>query len=110
MMSDVGAPSSKVVVEMFPASYGDAFLIRCISPAASAANILVDAGPLNSYRQWVKPRLQALAKDGESLDAMVITHIDADHIEGAIALLEENGPATSPAIIGIRDVWHNSYR
>ncbi len=99
----------QVVVEMFPAQHGDAFLVRVLA-AGSATNILVDAGPLATYRNVLRPRLRALASAGENLRALIVTHIDADHIEGAIEFLEDNGESATPAVIGVQDVWHNSYR
>lgn len=38
---------------------------------------------------------------------MVITHIDQDHILGALAFLEENNEAP---FIEVKEIWHNSYR
>ena len=38
---------------------------------------------------------------------MVITHIDADHISGAISFLEDKGDANSPRVIQVDEIWHN---
>lgn len=40
---------------------------------------------------------------------MLITHIDQDHIEGAIAFLCENGPASTPHIIEVENIWFNGF-
>ncbi|NFV51013.1 hypothetical protein FDJ76_13480 [Clostridium botulinum] len=46
----------------------------------------------------------------QCIDVLVKTHIDEDHIEGAIEFLKDNGDANNPQIIEIKEVWHNSYR
>ncbi|WP_164002030.1 AVAST type 1 anti-phage system MBL fold metallo-hydrolase Avs1a [Pyxidicoccus caerfyrddinensis] len=94
---------------MFPASYGDAFLVRCVS-ADQTTNILIDSGTTETYRQHIRSRLLDLKNSGQHLSTLIVTHVDSDHIEGAIALLAENGAAHAPQIIQIDDVWHNSYR
>lgn len=99
----------QVAVEMFPAQHGDAFLIRVATDSRST-NVLVDAGPHATYRDVLRGRLVSLAAAGENLRAFIVTHIDADHIEGALAFLEDNGPSASPSVIQVKEVWHNSYR
>lgn len=51
-----------------------------------------------------------MAENGEELSLVIVTHVDADHIEGIIELFKENGTAENPLIIPIKEVWHNSYR
>ncbi len=97
--------STPVKVEVFPASEGDCFLI-----STAKCNILIDAGVYNTYHDFLKQRLKTLSKNQGKLDFLVVTHIDRDHIEGAIELLTENGNSSSPLIIPIDQVWHNSYR
>jgi glyoxylase-like metal-dependent hydrolase (beta-lactamase superfamily II) len=101
--------SETLQVEMFPAAHGDAFLLRHVD-GTGATNILVDAGLATTYRQAIKPRLLELASAKESLDLFIVTHIDSDHIEGALDFIADNGPSATPNVISVRDVWHNSYR
>lgn len=96
-------------VEMFPASHGDAFLVRCFSEAG-LFNILIDAGPAATYRDKIKPRLEQLASAGEVVNLFIVTHVDSDHIKGALDFINDNGPSAAPNVIAVRDVWHNSYR
>lgn len=103
------ATTPYIQVEMLPALQGDAILVRCVA-AKGTTNILIDAGLASTYHDFVRPRLLELHAAGEDLAAFIITHIDADHIEGAIAFLADNGDSTTPAVIPVRDVWHNSYR
>ncbi|MCX9476502.1 hypothetical protein IG551_18935, partial [Vibrio cholerae] len=56
----------------------------------------------------IKPDLTALKHRGSSIDLLVVTHVDNDHIEGAIKFVKEN--AGNSEIIEVKEIWHNSYR
>ncbi len=93
-------------VEMFPAENGDAFLIRL----DNNMNMLIDMGYRTTYQNYIKKRLIEIKDDNQCIDLLIITHIDEDHIEGAIDFIQENGKADDPNIIEVKEVWHNSYR
>jgi len=93
-------------IEMFPAENGDSFLIRL----DNKKNIMVDMGYIDTYKTYIKKRLMEIKKENQCIDLLIITHIDEDHIEGAIEFLRENGNAENPNIIEIKEIWHNSYR
>lgn len=93
---------------MFPAKNGDTFLVSCFGD--SNVNILIDLAYLLTYKNFVKPVLLNMSTMGEYLDLMVVTHIDQDHIAGAISFLEDNGTCEAPNIIEVKEIWHNSYR
>ncbi|MEO1033248.1 MAG: MBL fold metallo-hydrolase [Bacteroidota bacterium] len=97
--------SNQVTIEMFPAGNGDAVLIDFGSEL-----ILIDAGFVSTFRNHLKPRLETLHNQGKRISKFIVTHIDADHISGAIAFIKANGSADNPNIIGIDDIWFNSYR
>lgn len=99
---------STCTIEMFPASYGDCFLVRCHDKEKT--NILIDTGFKSTYENFLKERLLALSEAGETLSLLVFTHIDEDHLAGGLKFLEENGDAESPNIIKIDKIWHNSYK
>ncbi|MDZ4780016.1 MAG: MBL fold metallo-hydrolase [Planctomycetia bacterium] len=96
-------------IELFPAADGDALLLQ-FRDATSTINILVDGGPRRTFANSLEARLHQLHSEGQALAAVIVTHIDTDHIGGILALLKENGPAVSPRVIRIDDVWHNGYR
>jgi ribonuclease BN (tRNA processing enzyme) len=98
-------PSNKITIEMFPAGNGDAILLTYDDYI-----LLIDGGYTSTYRDHLKKRLIELNQQGRRINTFVVTHIDADHISGAISFLKENGPFSSPNIIGIDDIWYNSYR
>ncbi len=90
---------------MFPAENGDAFLIN-----VDSKNILIDMGYSTTYNKYIKDRLIELNNKNQSIDLLVITHIDEDHIEGAIEFFKDNGNVNSPRIIKVNEIWYNSYR
>lgn len=87
-----------VKVTMFPASKGDSFLI-----SFGPKHILVDCGYASTYRGFIKSALTEIHNRAERIERLIITHIDSDHIAGAIELLSEN-------VVEIEQIWHNSYR
>lgn len=94
-----------IYIEMFPAKNGDCLLIRTDSEL-----ILIDCGYPETYTTYLKPRLQQLAAEGKVISRFIVTHIDDDHIAGAIKFLEENGSFEESKIIHVGQIWHNSYR
>ncbi|MGN7414109.1 MBL fold metallo-hydrolase [Paenibacillus sp. SAF-068] len=95
-----------VCIEMFPSSYGDSFLINYGDKYQN--HIIVDFGFSSTYYKFLKKRLQLINENNERLALAVFTHIDSDHINGAIPFLKENESSASPKIIGVDEIWHNS--
>jgi len=91
-----------MTITIFPASNGDSFLIE----TENNNNILIDGGYINTYRDFIKPKLLELRDHKKILNHLVITHIDSDHISGIVKFVEEN---KNNEIIEIGTVWHNSY-
>jgi beta-lactamase superfamily II metal-dependent hydrolase len=83
---------------MHPASEGDALMMTW-GDTAGPRHALVDLGRTKNYRA-LRPLLQEIAV----VDLFAITHIDADHIEGAVPLFKEQQPP-----LKARDVWFNGY-
>lgn len=67
-------------IRMFNAGNGDCILIQ--SPTT---NILIDGGTAGSFSNWYE-HVKQLGR----IDALFITHIDSDHTNGIIKLLEMN--------------------
>ena len=95
-------------IKMYPASNGDAFLIRDSITKPTA--FLIDGGYASTFQECISPDLTHLAKLGYSLNLVVATHIDADHISGLLAFFKHNGNSQDPKIIKVENVWHNSLR
>jgi hypothetical protein len=89
-------------IEMLPASLGDCLWIE-YGDAASPSRVLIDGGTVGTIDS-IRERIRAVAaKEGRCrLELVVVTHVDADHIEGIIKLL---GEPSLPVDIG--DLWFN---
>jgi hypothetical protein len=89
-------------VTALPASFGDCLWIE-YGPSEAPHILLVDAGP--SAPSGLKARLQDLAARQGTLELVVVTHVDADHIGGMITLLEKDFYG-----VPVRDLWFNGFR
>jgi hypothetical protein len=85
-------------VEMLPARHGDAILLGWGVPG-DRHYMLVDGGPARAYAD-IATRLSEL--EGNGLDLLVLTHIDGDHIEGTILLVND-----ADLKLQIGEVWCN---
>ncbi|WMJ81439.1 hypothetical protein RBU49_04070 [Clostridium sp. MB40-C1] len=97
---------SEILVNIYPARSGDACLVRF----PNKKNIVIDMGFKDTYRDYIKEDFETINKDGEIINLLVITHIDEDHIEGAIEFIKENLFSEDSKIVDIDEIWHNSYR
>ena len=95
--------TARLSVVLLPAGQGDSVLIE-YGDAQAPRRILVDGGPARSYRA-ISERLGKIEPSPRRLDLMVMTHVDADHIEGVIKLVNDADLA-----IEISEVWFNGYR
>ncbi|MFZ6675451.1 AVAST type 1 anti-phage system MBL fold metallo-hydrolase Avs1a [Undibacterium sp. Xuan67W] len=93
---------------MYPASNGDAFLLR--STGAEKTAILIDGGFGKTFHEFIKPDLSDLVRSGYSLDLVIASHIDEDHVVGLLEFFKFNGNSATPALIPVGTVWHNSVR
>jgi beta-lactamase superfamily II metal-dependent hydrolase len=93
---------SGVRIEMLPAEHGDCLLVH-YGPAGDRARLLVDGGPATAYRA-IREQLDASLGSDRSIDLFVVTHVDTDHVEGALMLLADNALG-----LDFGDIWFNSY-
>lgn len=95
-----------ITIEMLPAAHGDALWIEYGS-GRQMWRILIDGGPARSYESGLRRRMAALPEHMRNFELVVITHIDADHIDGAIILLQEKKP------VGLKfqtkEFWFNGW-
>lgn len=89
-------------IELLPALHGDAIWIEYGSPG-SIHRILIDGGPLRAY-EALEARVQRVPESERTLELLVVTHVDSDHIEGIIKLL--NQPQLG---LRLRDLWFNGW-
>lgn len=93
-----------VRVEILPAAHGDAIWIE-YGGANPPRRILIDGGPAPSYEAGLRKRILALPEGERRIDLFAVTHVDADHIDGAILLLREARE------LGVRidELWFNAW-
>ena len=85
----------------FPASDGDCILLSYGS--SPTRHVLVDGGRNSTYAK-LAPTLERIAAAGERLELLVLSHIDADHIEGLLPLLSDGH-----SLPAIHEIWFNGY-
>lgn len=90
-------------IEMLPARHGDCLWIEYGDPEAPH-RVLIDGGTTGTYDR-LRERLLALPDNQRRLELLVVTHIDADHIEGVLKLLEDDGLS-----VCFGDIWFNGWR
>lgn len=89
-------------VELLPALHGDCIWIE-YGPRDALRRILIDGGPLGAYGA-LRERVMRLDAGHRDFELLVVTHVDADHIEGALKLL-----ADTEAGVRFGDVWFNGW-
>jgi len=91
---------STLRVECLPARHGDCILVD-YGPDAARHRLLIDAGPVTAYQDISR----ALSDHpSPSFDLGVVTHIDADHIDGWLVLLQDGSFRVDPG-----DFWFNGW-
>jgi beta-lactamase superfamily II metal-dependent hydrolase len=83
----------ELIITSFEAKYGDAFLIE---DSASGIKFLVDCGFKLTYKQHIK-------KKTNSVNFIILTHSDEDHINGAFPLINDY-----PENFSLKKVYVNS--
>ena len=89
-------------IEMLPAQQGDALWIEYGS-GGSVHRVLIDGGTPPTY-QILKQRIEALPADDRIFDLFIVTHVDTDHIGGALKLLADRAIGAT-----FQDVWFNDW-
>jgi beta-lactamase superfamily II metal-dependent hydrolase len=87
-------------IDMMPAGRGDCLWIE-YGDRRRPSRVLIDGG-LKSTAQRLRQRILDLPRAQRRFDLLVVTHIDIDHIGGALALLED-----PPDGFQVDDLWFN---
>jgi hypothetical protein len=89
-------------IEMLPAREGDCLWIR-YGNARKPHQILIDGGRASTGKA-LKLRFAKLPKARRTFELLIISHIDRDHIEGILELLEDPNQT-----VKFRDIWFNGF-
>lgn len=88
---------------MLPASEGDCLILSYGAAENRLSHIVVDGGRKSTWAS-LKAALSTIKARGEPVVLMVMSHIDADHIDGAYEMaLAKDCPILPPP------VWYNGY-
>lgn len=89
-------------INMLPARQGDALWVEYGDPPR---RLLIDGGVAATWDR-LRSRIEAQRHDQRHFELLVISHIDRDHIQGALPLLAQ----ADELGVTFGDVWFNGYR
>ena len=108
-------------ITVFDGGAGDSVLVN----STKGRNVLFDGGKTGAYRANIAPTLDQLRSNGDALDLVCVSHIDADHIEGVLAMLDaefkwrvydyQTTQGLSPRKPRVKrppkidEIWHNAF-
>lgn len=95
---------------MAEAGSGDAFVVVATTEDALPWIGIIDGGPPGTPARTLRPILDDIFADAPlvtGVNLFVVTHVDQDHIGGAIDMLTDLRMGSLP--FGIASVWHNSF-
>jgi hypothetical protein len=101
-----------LTLRVVQARYGDCLILENGS-GKRRKNILIDGGPDHVYQPYLRKELQRITEEGGQIDLLVLSHIDNDHVLGLLELmteLKEEREKKEPALVGIRQMWHNAFK
>src|SRR5882762_2996678 len=93
------------------AEFGDCLLLKWGSKD-DLHHILIDGGPPATYEDHLRDVLSALNAAHHSLDLVILSHIDNDHVVGLVALFSEllqQKASGKPWVIDFGGIWLNSF-
>ena len=77
-----------VTLDVLPAGHGDALIVTH-GPRSRRRRILIDGGPAPNYEEGLRAHLLSLPESQRRFDLAIVTHIDADHIDGMLKLMQD---------------------
>ncbi len=97
-------------LHIIQAEFGDSLLIEF--GTAKSKFILLDGGPPGVYQKFLRTELEKTLGPKGTLEALMVSHIDNDHIKGVLDLLAElksQKDSGKPIFITIKDLWLNNF-
>ena len=90
-------------IDLLPAEYGDAIWIE-YGEAQLPHRVLIDCGTSGVFDS-IRDRILGLPEGSRHFELLVVSHIDIDHIGGALDLLRESHGLG----VTFSDIWFNGY-
>ena len=92
----------RFLVTLLPALHGDCIWIE-YGEEGSTHHVLIDGGPVAAFPA-LRAHVEAIPQERREVELLVVTHIDADHIDGIVKLLRH------PEVgLKCREVWFNGW-
>ncbi|BCA62678.1 hypothetical protein HMP09_1912 [Sphingomonas sp. HMP9] len=89
-------------LSVLPAMDGDCLLLT-FGVDGNCRHVVIDGGRASAYAH-LKKRFKAVAGDKGEVELLVLTHIDADHIDGVLKIANDDAQPLRP-----KHVWYNGY-
>lgn len=93
-------------LKILPVKCGDAFVLTHKDVKGRVRNIIIDGGYIKSYPK-IEKEVENIKSNKQQIDLWVLTHLDADHINGAIKYLREEEKNDKGKLIG--RFWFNFF-
>jgi hypothetical protein len=90
-------------IEMLPARHGDCLFVE-YGKGDDVSRLLIDGGPVSTY-DFLRKRISEMPPGDKLFELIVLTHVDADHVEGLVRLFAEK-----PLPFTVDKVWFNGWR
>lgn len=90
------------------ARYGDCLILES-GYGKRRKYVLVDGGPNQVYRPFLRGELKRIADTGGKLDLVVLTHVDGDHVLGLLEMMEEMKKSMGQPLVQVSGMWHNGF-
>lgn len=90
-------------LSMLPASEGDCLILSYGADEEGLSHIVIDGGRKATW-PFLKTALKAIRERGEKVELLLLTHIDADHIDGLLEMVTDEELPIRPEAI-----WYNGY-
>jgi len=88
---------------LFPAKYGDSIIIEYGIPE-SVKRVLIDGGT-GGTRKHILKYFEHLPFEQRVFELVIVTHVDRDHIEGILKILEQESVG-----FNIKEIWFNGWK
>lgn len=98
-------------IKVIQAAHGDCLLVESTSRGRRPTRLLIDGGADDTFPAHLQHVLQGIG-GRRILDAVVLSHIDNDHVDGLLDLtrfLESNRANGLGRLVDIRDFWMNQF-
>ena len=93
------------------AEQGDCLILEYGAPA-SPRYLLIDGGPATIYQAHLQGEIEKIRDGGGELDLVMLSHVDDDHVNGLLDLMDElteQRESGSRETIAVDALWHNTF-